>query len=488
MDVPRCRAYVKVLGKCSWLSVISFNSSSLDIPPSCSLTVSLRNTLLTTRIDELVMSTPGKKPSGGRPNPRRLFSLDNLKKKRTSSESDSASVTSDASHWRKQSNSSSNLLTLAEKIEDGIDPFANAESEAWTEKGVVQSPEDEEPPTSSEITPKASVLNARGKVPPQLDLGTNGLSTPSIDSNVPPSPSRRRWNTIRSVVVSSTSSVRSTSPPPLPTPPPEGTQVPSVPSTPRPSTPRGYRFGPKKSMRQVVDQVRDVTHDETRRLTEEIRKACLAVRFGEVPTRTKAEPVTQNTIGSTLHLPFLATAGSSVMTAGGVVMGHARQATGGGLMGHARQATGGGLKRPASVMSLGAASRAAPTVTHIARALTSSTSENRPRTLPCETQVLAALLVPFLGPHANPQIGTEQNLAAETYEYVIRTWKPASNEVRVYVRTRPFASHFTLCIISGRAGSMHLVLQSGLSPFVIPGPYSRDAIGTAILAGEDVQR
>lgn len=432
------------------------------------------------------MSTPGKKPSGGRPLPRRLFSLDNLKKKRTSSDTDSASVTSDASHWRKQSNASSNLLTLAEKIEDGIDPFANAGSEAWTEKGVVQSPEEEDPPNSSEITPKASVLNARAKVPPQLDLGTNGLSTPSTDSTVPPSPSRRRWDTIRSVVVASSSSVRSTSPPPLPTPPLEGTQVPSVPSTPRPSTPRGYRFGPKKSMRQVVDQVRDVTHDETRRLTEEIRKACLAVRFGELPTRTKAEPVPQNTIGSTLHLPFLATAGSSVMTAGGVVMGHARQATGGGLMGHARQATGGGLKRPPSVMSLGAASRAAPTVTHIARALTSSTSENRPRTLPCETQVLAALLVPFLGPHANPQIGTEQNLAAETYEYVIRTWKPASNEVCAC--TYPlFWPYFMLLTVLGGTRSMHMVLQSRVGALLFARSDPRDAVSPALFAGEDLQ-
>ncbi|KAI0631245.1 hypothetical protein C8Q77DRAFT_1062302 [Trametes polyzona] len=171
-------------------------------------------------------------------------------------------------------------------------------------------------------------------------------------------------------------------------------------------------------MRQVVDQARDVVHDETRRLTEEIRKACLAVRFGEIPARAKAEPVPQNTIGSTLHLPFLA---STYASANAAV----------GAMGHSRQATGGGVKRPPSIMSLGTAARMAPTVTHIARALTSSISENRPRTLPCETQVLAALLVPFLGPYANPKVDTERNLAAETFEYVIRTWKPASNEAEL---------------------------------------------------------
>ena len=102
--------------------------------------------------------------------------------------------------------------------------------------------------------------------------------------------------------------------------------------------------------------------------------------------------------------------------------------------------TGGG-RRPQSVMSVGASARAAPTVTHIARALTSSTSVNRPKALPCETQVLAALLVPFLGPHTNDQIGVEQQTAAETFEYAVRTWKAPSNEV---CRTVPVVDHSSL--------------------------------------------
>ena len=82
-----------------------------------------------------------------------------------------------------------------------------------------------------------------------------------------------------------------------------------------------------------------------------------------------------------------------------------------------------------SSVMLGGSSLAAPTVTHIARALTSSTSVNRPKTVPCETQVLAALLVPFLGPHGNAQVAVEQQTAVETFEYAIRTWKAASHEV-----------------------------------------------------------
>ncbi|KAI0763460.1 hypothetical protein BD413DRAFT_484122 [Trametes elegans] len=173
-------------------------------------------------------------------------------------------------------------------------------------------------------------------------------------------------------------------------------------------------------MRQVVDQARDVAHDETRRLTEEIRRACFSVRFGELPIRkAEREPSAQNTLGSTLHLPFLASASSTVN------MGASR------IAGHARQATGGGLKRPQSVVSLGAAAHAAPTIMHIARVLTSSTSVNRPQTLPYETQVLSSLLVPFLGPHGNEQVGAEQNLAVETFEYVIRTWKAPSSEAEL---------------------------------------------------------
>ena len=87
------------------------------------------------------------------------------------------------------------------------------------------------------------------------------------------------------------------------------------------------------------------------------------------------------------------------------------------------------MRRPQSSVMLGGSSLAAPTVTHIARALTSSTSVNRPKTLPCETQVLAALLVHFLGPHGNAQVAVEQQTAVETFEYAIRTWKAASHEV-----------------------------------------------------------
>ncbi|OSC98071.1 hypothetical protein PYCCODRAFT_1375895 [Trametes coccinea BRFM310] len=130
-------------------------------------------------------------------------------------------------------------------------------------------------------------------------------------------------------------------------------------------------------------------------------------------SKAEREPSTQNTIGSTLHLPFLASASSS--QSGG---------------GHARQPTG-GLKRPQSVLSLNAAMRSGPTVTHITRILLSSPSANRPKWLPYETQVLGALLIPFLGPRSAEPVGEEQNIATDTFEFIIKTWRTPSSEAEL---------------------------------------------------------
>lgn len=401
------------------------------------------------------MSSGAKKPTGGRPLPR-LFSIDSLKKSRSSSESDSTPLSGGISHSRKQSTASSNLLALSEKLEKGLDPFADDATEAWTEKGVVQSPEagdqneffgdDVVTPRPPKTPPTARPGNRRGRsnVTP-LNLG--GTLVAEVTSpDVPLSPSRRRWETIRShVVPSAASSIRSATPPPLPS---SSSTQPDTPSTAvpaRPSTPGGHRFRQKRSMRHVVEQVRDAAHDEGHRLAEEIRRACMMVRFGDLAARTqKAEPVVQNTIGSTLHLPFLASSNASVASGGNAGSSHTRQVT------------GGGLRRPQSVASLAMSSRAAPTVTHIARALTSSTSINRPKVLPSETQVLAALLVPFVGPFSNDQVAVEQQTAVETFEYAIRTWKAPSHEVSTGLMSRiivlyPFLGRQNWIVVYGVA-------------------------------------
>ena len=136
------------------------------------------------------MSSGTKKPNGGKQLPRRLFSIESLKKQRSNSED---SLSSGAAHFRAQSSGSSNLLTLSEKIEEGIDPFGDGSG--WTDKVVVQSPVDEEnpspfgddvptprPPRTPTTARPADPRSARANIPP-LNLG--GTLVASIDDGAP---------------------------------------------------------------------------------------------------------------------------------------------------------------------------------------------------------------------------------------------------------------------------------------------------------------
>ncbi|OCH88423.1 hypothetical protein OBBRIDRAFT_734457 [Obba rivulosa] len=125
----------------------------------------------------------------------------------------------------------------------------------------------------------------------------------------------------------------------------------------------------------------------------------------------------QGTAGSTLHLPFMSSMASLPLASSTSVSTVPTQKS--------------GMRRPQSIQSLAMSSRGAPSVTHITRALTSTMSMNRPRFLPLETQVLSALLVPFLGPHQAERAEAEQEMAVETFEYVIRTWRSPSDEAEL---------------------------------------------------------
>ena len=82
------------------------------------------------------------------------------------------------------------------------------------------------------------------------------------------------------------------------------------------------------------------------------------------------------------------------------------------------------------MQSLALAGPSIASVTQIFRALTTIMSDNRPRVLPYETQILSTLLGPFISPRTGTQIEAEQAIAVETFEYAVRTWKSPSNEVR----------------------------------------------------------
>lgn len=327
-----------------------------------------------------------KKPSGGRPTPRRLFSFDTLKKEKSDGSSDTSGLTR-----------SGTIFPEGSILESEEDPFAD--TKGWTEKPLVTSPVLEETLPTVET-------------PPPLDLSKPGSVYTSSDApgGPPLSPSRQRWNTIRTHVLPSISSIES-----APIPSPDTLSIPT-----RPSTPKLPRFGYKRAFRQVVDNVQTQQVGEHKRFAEAIRTACWDARFGEAVHHSKPEREgTLGTVGSSLHLPFMASTTSLQI---------ATSASGSTIQGTNRS---GGMRRPQSTQSLAQASRAVPTVTHISRVLSSfSTSLSRPQQLPHENLVLATLLLPFIDPSDGMQVDMEQVNAVETFEYATRTWKALSNEVR----------------------------------------------------------
>lgn len=343
---------------------------------------------------------PPKKPSGGRPLPKRLFSFESLRKERSGTDSDSQSVDGDRNDLT--------TLRLVENVipEGGED---SPQGDAWTESGLVTSP-GAISSTSPQEYPR----------PEDLDDVRSVLSAADDGGRPPPSPSKRRWATLRSHVLPSVSSVASDVPS-LPTAHREITSPTGLPGVPaRPSTPqsRGYRFGQRKAMRQVVDEVR--AGHEVRKFLDDIRKACWTVRFGEVPIKSRVDrDNTQNTVGSSLHLPFMSS--TSVVPASSNSSATSLPAT----------SKVPGLRRPPSVQSLTLAGHTVASVTQIARALTSTTSSNRPRVLPLQSLILSALLVPFISPRDGTNAEGEQAIAVETFEYTVRSWKSPTGEVRL---------------------------------------------------------
>ncbi|KAI0947727.1 hypothetical protein AcW1_009415 [Taiwanofungus camphoratus] len=362
-----------------------------------------------------------KRPSGGRPLPRRLFSIDSLRREKSGSESDASSL---ASATGKRSPAPSYISITPKPVqtanEKEPDPLRNATATGteWTDKTIIQSPQGLDGQRFPDREGEAKVkIHAPKPIP--LDLsktkGTLAGLVAEEDTTQPLSPSRRRWNTVRAHVLPSLASGQST--PQLPAQRIESPGLGTPPSS-RPQTPKSYRFGQKKIFRQVVEQAREVAVDESRRL-EEILRACWAARFGEMSVRPKTErEASQATVASSLHLPFMSSTTSLPMASSTSVL--TMQAT------HRS-----GLRRPPSSQAMVQESRATPSVTYIARVLALGTSANRLRTLPYETQVLSALLVPFLGPFRGDQIGLEQQTAVETFESAVRTWKSPSSEVEL---------------------------------------------------------
>lgn len=325
-----------------------------------------------------------KKPTGGRPLPKRLFSFDSLRKEKSGSESDTQSDVG---------NSSGSTLRLIEQpiFEVGEDPFADFG--AWTERPVVISPG-----TKEVSDPFSSSVHQKSK-PAPLDLGSPKHQTLQslVDDatiNGQSTLPRKRWDTLRTHVIRSETPPLSDSGKEFQ--PPLSASLSSAP--PRPSTPKGYRFGQRRAMRQVVEEVKVKVDQDSRKLQEDIKNACWTVRFGLIPAVPKPErDPSQAAVGSALHLPFMSSVTTLPLSASASVTS----------IPTAVKVPG--IRRPPSVQSLALTAHSVASVTQIARVLTSTSSMSRPQVLPFENQVLSALLVPFTSPRA----GTKGQLLTE---------------------------------------------------------------------------
>ncbi|GBE83781.1 hypothetical protein SCP_0508370 [Sparassis crispa] len=361
-------------------------------------------------------ASKAKRPSGGRALPRRLFSIDSLRKEKSGSDSDTSSIAESRQHTESPSFPASTLSSLPEKSNEGADPFADPGAGAWTEKGLVRSPDELQEHVEEDATPKVKV-RAPKPIPLNLSQGRPLL----MDESAPlRSPGKRRWDTLRSHVLLSTNGAAS---PPL-VPPHRPDSALSNASS-RPQTPKGYRFGQKKIFRQVVDQAREAAVDETRKFTEEICRACWAVRYGELPMRPKVErEASQGTVGSSLYLPFISST-TTLPMASSVSLATLKSTQ------------KSGMHRPQSIQSMSTSiTSQMPSMSYLSRVLTYTPSVGRSRVLPIEDYVLSTLLLPFLGlqgaMQGNERVSQEQEIAVETFEFVVRTWRTTSTEAELH--------------------------------------------------------
>ncbi|KAF7326044.1 RRM domain-containing protein [Mycena kentingensis (nom. inval.)] len=249
----------------------------------------------------------------------------------------------------------------------------------------------------------AAQLPERSRRRPQ-PVATNRPLSPEGPDAVPRSPSLLRWQTLRQHVLPASES----------TPTPSHSQQPSsssssafsfIPS--RSQTPKPHKFGNQRAFRQVVDQAREVVHDDTRRLAQELQRACWAARAVDVG-------LSKGTFMSTTAL--VGTGGSSQKPE---------------------------LRRPPSVQSLTVSARGQPPVPSLNPLYQIILHHCRPTpdatppvpTLPLESQVLATLLSPFLNADKSQKVEQDRRFAFEAFDIIIKTWKPP-NEVAAMERVK----------------------------------------------------
>lgn len=329
------------------------------------------------------------KGDGNKRNPVRLFSFDTFKTPSSRSSLDKPEHGLDSKP--------STLDRILERRDQGSIVGETAHQN-WTDQELVESPRLREEPLPFIRSERRVNL----RKPEPLNLNTTATHEASEDQPLR-SPSGARWERLRQHVLPVPT--RSVTPPIPPSPHSSITSLPPRSQTPKPS--RLARLG----FRHVVDQVREVDVDDTRKFAAEIQNICWSIR----PAEGHRIKVDREPTGSSLHLPFMST--MSLATVGSIdnlTHGSSKKLE---------------VRRPPSVQSLAHAHYPVLSVRSLHQSLlrhaTLSASKPLPASsLPLETLVLSTLLTPFVTFERGTHMEDERRLAAEAFSVITRTWPP----------------------------------------------------------------
>ncbi|KAJ7185784.1 hypothetical protein C8R46DRAFT_937409 [Mycena filopes] len=312
-----------------------------------------------------------------RKTPRRLFSFDSVKTSSTHRSTSESSTYTDSSA---ESRPLSRFTTLDQ---------------------VNEAPQEES--LSQSTNPDKSRNGGRRLRPPPV--ATDRPFSPDASGSAPASPSLVHWSQLRQHVLPA-------APPAIPIQPSHSQQSSSSSSSAfsfapsRSQTPKPSRLAQRLGFRQVVEHAREMVVDDTRKLGQELQRACWAARSVDASAKSSSNRADQ-------YLPFMSSA--SLATAG----------------------TSGELRRPPSVQSLNMAARAptAPSLKPLYHTLlhhSSPSADGIPPlpVLPQEPQVLSTLLSPFLSPDKVQQrVDEDRWFAFEAFDIIVKTWNPPTDAV-----------------------------------------------------------
>ncbi|KAJ7209904.1 hypothetical protein B0H12DRAFT_1242805, partial [Mycena haematopus] len=339
---------------------------------------------------------PPKGDPAPRKPPRRLFSFDSTKTsstRRSTSEASSSDADTDSSSWR-NFRAPSRFTTLDQVDEDKQEPFP---SNGKTGHFQGSSPSNSR---SASPIPDGSRSGSRLDLRRPLPVATDRPFTP--DPKAPASPSLIRWEHLRQHVLPETQSQTASH---SRQPSSASSSAFSPVATSAPTRQKTSRFAQRLGFRQVVEHAREMVIDDTRKLGQELQRACWAARSVDAPKSGRADQ----------YLPFMSTTSLAATTT----------------------ALKSELRRPPSIQSLALPSRGvqtAPSLKPLYQTLlhhASPSADGIPPVpvLPEEAQVLATLLSPFLNADKALRVDEDRWFAFEAFDIIVKTWSPPTDAV-----------------------------------------------------------